>query len=242
MNKGTLNKLLSSFGYGIIKVKPGRDIQNIPDRELYTPRFSPWLGGGNFRQLYELAQLHTLVSRECCYILYTMAQQSLNLNGELWECGVYKGGTAMLLAEIISQNGNKRSLHLFDTFEGMPETDDIKDLHSQGDFSDTSFNKVKALVGREEFVSIHKGFIPQTFSDFEDSAISFAHIDVDIFSAVRDCCEFIYPRILAGGIMIFDDYGIPSCPGARQAIDEYFADKPEEPLILTTGQALVFKL
>ena len=42
--------------------------------------------------------------------------------------------------------------------------------------------------------------------------------------------------------MIFDDYGFPSCPGARQAIDEYFMDKPEKPLILATGQAVVFKL
>jgi len=42
--------------------------------------------------------------------------------------------------------------------------------------------------------------------------------------------------------MIFDDYGFPTCPGAQQAVDEFFEDKPEVPLVLTTGQALVFKL
>ena len=226
----------------MIRVKLGGDVQNIPDRELYTPRFSPWLGSGDFKQQNELAQLHTMVSRECCYILYTLAQQSLHLNGELWECGVYKGGTATLLAETVAKNGYRCVLRLFDTFEGMPATDSQKDLHSQGDFGDTSLKKVKDRVGSEEMVSIHKGFIPQTFTDFEDSIIAFAHIDVDIFKSVWDCCEFIYPKMLAGGFMIFNDYGFPSYPGARQAIDEYFMDKPEKPLILATGQAVVFKL
>ena len=40
--------------------------------------------------------------------------------------------------------------------------------------------------------------------------------------------------------MIFDDYGFPTCPGARQAVDEFFADKREVPFVLPTGQAVVF--
>jgi O-methyltransferase len=58
---------------------------------------------------------------------------------------------------------------------------------------------------------------------------------------VLDCCHFIYPRLLAGGFMVFDDYGFPSCFGARQAVDEFFAGRPEVPLVLPTGQAVVFK-
>jgi hypothetical protein len=45
-----------------------------------------------------------------------------------------------------------------------------------------------------------------------------------------------------GGVILFDDYGQPSCPGARTAVDEYFQDKPEQPLVQTYGQAIVFKL
>jgi len=47
---------------------------------------------------------------------------------------------------------------------------------------------------------------------------------------------------VTGGCMIFDDYGFPSCPGARRAVDEAFADKPEIPLCLPTGQCMVVKL
>ena len=43
------------------------------------------------------------------------------------------------------------------------------------------------------------------------------------------------------GIIIFDDYGFPSCPGARKAVDEYFKDKPENVIYLATGQAFVIK-
>ena len=41
--------------------------------------------------------------------------------------------------------------------------------------------------------------------------------------------------------MIFDDYGFPACRGEKDAVDEFFADKPEKPITLPTGQALVIK-
>jgi len=65
---------------------------------------------------------------------------------------------------------------------------------------------------------------------------------VDIYQAVKDCIDWIYPRLVAGGFMIFDDYGFPSCPGERRAVDEVFAKLPEAPICLPTGQCLVVKL
>ena len=48
--------------------------------------------------------------------------------------------------------------------------------------------------------------------------------------------------MIPGGMIVFDDYGFPSCPGARRAVDEAFANRPEVPICLPTGQALVVKL
>ena len=67
----------------------------------------------------------------------------------------------------------------------------------------------------------------------------FVHVDADIYRSVCDCCAFFYPRLVQGGMMLFDDYGFATCPGVRKAVDEFFADKSHKPLYLPTGQALV---
>ena len=165
----------------------------------------------------------------------------MHLEGEFWECGVYKGGTALMLAEIISPSKDKQS-RLFDTFEGMPATAPNIDYHREGDFSDNSLNAVRVRIGDSGNLSFHPGLIPDTFSGLEGNKIAFAHVDVDIYQSVLDCCEFIFPRLTSGGIIVFDDYGFPSCPGARAAVDRFFRQKLEVPLVLPTGQAVVIKL
>lgn len=209
----------------------------IPDSELYEPLYSPWRSPAFVAQYKNISRF-TLVSEDRCYVLASLATQALQLDGEVWECGVYKGGTATLLAECLSDS--PRMLRLFDTFEGMPETDSARDLHKADDLSDTSFEAVRSLV-RGDFVRFHKGVIPATFSGLESARIAFAHVDVDIYSAVLACCDFIFPKLCVGGFMVFDDYGFPSCPGARMAVDEFFLGRAAIPLVLPTGQAVVFK-
>jgi len=79
-------------------------------------------------------------------------------------------------------------------------------------------------------------------TDLGELKVSFAHIDLDLYQGVFDTLAFVYPRMPAGGVIVFDDYGFASCPGARRAVEEFFDDKPEKPLALHTGQAVVHKL
>lgn len=215
----------------------------IPDRELYRPVFSPWLGDREFRQLYGQVRNHSLVSADRCWVLYTLARQALAVPGEFWECGVYKGGTAAMLARVMERGAAPaaRTLRLFDTFGGMPETRGDKDWHRAGDFSDTSLEQVKNLVKAGERADYRVGTIPQTFADLEGAVIALAHVDVDVYQSVLDACRFIYPRLAPGGFMVVDDYGFVTCPGARAAVDEYFRALEARPLVLPTGQAVVFK-
>jgi hypothetical protein len=291
----------------------------LPDFHLYDPRYSPWTATeGEFHELFEQIRPYTIVTRDRCYLLRALARQARGCaGGEFWECGVYKGGTAMLLAKELAGGGAGGAgggggsattppiLRLFDTFEGLPDADPKRDFHKRGEFGDTSQADVTARVraaaigggggggaagdrgvsvnrdaaavnsggggGRAvgesagdngvaadedrggsggttadssaaDFIRIHAGFIPATFAGLDDSRVAFAHVDVDLYGSVLDCCRFIYPRLTAGGVMIFDDYGFRSCPGARKAVDEYFADKPEVVLVLPTGQAMVTAL
>jgi O-methyltransferase len=123
----------------------------------------------------------------------------------------------------------------------MPATDSEKDLHQKGDFRDTSLEAVRAYVGNDDLCVFRPGFIPDTFQGLESSQIAFAHIDLDIYRSILDCLNFVWPRLSAGGFVVFDDYGFPSCPGARAAVDEFFSSRSCVPLCLPTGQAVVFK-
>lgn len=237
MLKTAVKSVLKRLGVELLLV-PKSD---GPDGYLYRPLLSPWHAPGAFQNYYQIAAPKTLVSLDRCYVLYTLLRQALHLPGNVWECGVYKGGTAAMMAAILSDHGPSKRLFLFDTFAGMPETDGEKDWHKKGDFSDTSLETVSAYVGHSELCVIRQGFIPDTFAGLESEQIAFAHIDVDIHKSIIDSLEFIWPRLSTGGFVVFDDYGFPTCPGARTAVDSFFANKTCVPLCLSTGQAVVFK-
>lgn len=186
---------------------------------------------------------HTIVSVDRCRVLWKLAKQALQVPGEFWECGVYRGGTASLLADVAQSSAvPPKFLRLFDTFNGMPPSDPEKDRHQEGDFADTSIDKVKMLLdGYAPYVEFHKGTLPETFVGTSAYKIAFAHIDVDIYKSVMDCCQWIFPGLSHGGFMIFDDYGFPTTPGCREAVDTYFRKLPYMPFVLETGQAIVFK-
>lgn len=219
-----------------------REIPNIPDHNLYKPTFSPWLGDGEFGAVRDEIAEFSLVSPDRLWVLDRLARNATNLKGDFVECGVYKGGTARLLAHILadSRSGGIQ-LHLFDSFSGMPTTDAAFDKHLAGDFADTSLATVEKNVGPWDFVSFHPGFIPETFADANLSDITLLHVDLDIRKSILDTLAHCYDRVVPGGFMLFDDYGFESCYGARMAVDEFFSDKAETPLCLPTGQALAIK-
>lgn len=235
-------QVLTATGYFRLRTWAAAHGDPVPNIELYRPLYSPWEGEPAFEQAYQQAQPYTLVSRDRCYILWKTLQQATRLAGDFLECGVFRGGTARLAAYTLNNHIQGRSLHLFDSFAGMPKTTSGIDRFESGDFNNTSEAAVRALMEPYPFVSIHPGFIPETFTGLPIKQIAWAHVDVDIYQSVRDCISFIYPRLVPGGFLIFDDYGFPSCASARRAVDEAFARLPEAPICLPTGQCLVIKL
>lgn len=243
MLRTLIRKSLLRMGY---ELKQADQVQyaiaeQLPDKELYTPLYSPWQDRGELGRLLAYATPKSLVTPAGCYALTTLLQQALLVEGDVWECGVYKGGTAAMMAALLKEKNSPKKLHLFDTFEGMPQTDAARDWHKAGDFGDTDVESVRKYVDAEEIAVIHKGFIPDTFAGLENSTIAFAHIDLDIYKSILDSLHFIWPRLSVGGVVVFDDYGYASCRGARLAVDEFFAQQKAFPLCLQTGQAIVFK-
>ena len=207
------------------------------------PLFSPWLGHPDFKKFFAGVEPYTLVPPERCYMLLTLAQNAVNLPGDFAECGVWKGGTALMLARVLDGRTDK-TLYLFDSFEGLPELDREKDSWFQkGQYSAGSVTAVEDLLRDfQRIVNIRPGWIPETFNGLENRRYAFVHIDVDIYQSNLDCCKYFYPHMVPGGVMLFDEYAFAAAAGEKQAVDEFFANKPEIPILLVTGQALVLKL
>jgi len=149
------------------------------------------------------------------------------LEGDIAEAGVYFGATARLLMRFFD---GRKTIHLFDTFDVMPDADPEHDLPEWWDpKKDLSVAKVKMLLedfDKEGLVKFYKGLFKDTLHEAKDKRFCFVHVDCDLYQGAKDCCEFFYPRLVEGGIMMFHDYDVPAFPGIREAVEEYFLYKP----------------
>lgn len=171
---------------------------------------------------------------EACQII-SAVEATRKVPGDLAEVGVAYGASAKL----ISKHAGDRTLHLFDTFEGLPdvgEKDSAK--FSAGQFR-SDLDSVKSFLSGSN-VKFYKGMFPGTSEPVKDKKFSFIHVDVDLYEGTLAALEFFYPRMSPGAIMISHDY--VSADGVNAAFQEFFADKPEPVIELTGYQCLFVKL
>jgi O-methyltransferase len=169
------------------------------------------------------------------YLIRSAVLATAKVDGDLAEVGVFRGGTARVICEA---KGN-RPLHLFDTFEGLPEPGQIDTAFRKGEYA-CSLERVKAFLTDCPAVEYYKGRFPGTASSLGNRAFSFVHLDVDLYESTREALEFFYPRLQQGGIIVSHDY--VEFPGVRHAFDEFFAGKAEPVIELTGNQCMVVKL
>ena len=125
------------------------------------------------------------------------------------EFGVYQGGSAWYLAQVAEAQG--RELYLYDTFTGIPFKSEF-DSHVPGDFGDTSEERVAEAI---PYAKIIKGVFPDSLVDMPP--IAFVHVDADQYESYKSALAVFVPRMVPGGLMIFDDYCLA---GASRALDE----------------------
>jgi O-methyltransferase len=202
----------------------------------------------NFNKLY--SQVVYKEKTNCLEInelfnVYSAVISTKNLTGDIAEVGVFRGGSAKAICWARDFVGSTKSVHLFDTFEGLPEVLDVdtkwnRKSFKKGEFSETSLEGVQKYLRNYKDVNFYKGFFPKTAKPVEKVNFSFVHLDVDIYQSTKDALEFFYSRINKGGIIISHDY--PFAKGVKKAFDEFFADKEETVIQLLNKQALVVKL
>lgn len=180
--------------------------------------------------------------------IFHLAMQVLvyQVPGEVVELGCYSGQTAVLLQKVLQRFAPDRHLHVYDSFEGLPDKSD-KDgatAFSKGWLSTTE-GKLRhnfQLYGLPLPI-IHRGWFEDTLPTQLPDRIAFAHLDGDFYSSILVSLEHVYPRLSRNAVCVVDDYcdlavdprGWNALPGVKKACDEFFRDKPEKVSSLYSG-------
>jgi len=152
--------------------------------------------------------------------------------GDVVELGCHEGHTAIFLQKILDSFGSDRRLHVYDSFQGLPE-------RTPQDAGTAQFLQPGTLVTTPQAVldnfakadvrppEIHAGWFHETLSGGLPEQIAFAHLDGDFYDSILVSLRHVYPRLSTGAVVVVDDYTWSGTPGAKRACDEFFADKPE---------------
>ncbi|MEY4573394.1 MAG: hypothetical protein RLZ10_2684 [Bacteroidota bacterium] len=189
---------------------------------IILPRntYSPWEEEIDFIEAYNSAKDHTLLDKFRCFELWEIAKQYSAKEGDIIEVGVWRGGSSLIMAKACKEKGK---MYLCDTFSGVVKAGEEDSFYKGGEHADTSVEIVTKLFNSNGISNykICKGIFPEDTSDEIDSdKIKICHIDVDVYQSAKDIFNWVYPRLLSGGIIIFDDYGFAACEGITTLVHE----------------------
>jgi O-methyltransferase len=232
--KKIAKKIVDSLGYKIIRqdklmVRDGIPI-DIDDEE--------------FIKIFRACEPFTFTSVEPMFSLFQSVQYVIknNIPGDFVECGVWKGGSAMLIAKTLLAAGiSDRTIYLYDTFEGMSEPGS-KDVDFKGESADSllgksdrnaksvwcysSIEEVRANLystgyPKDKLVFV-KGKVEDTIPATIPESIGLLRLDTDWYESTYHEFLHLFPLLSKQGVLIIDDYG--HWKGAREATDKYFRE------------------
>lgn len=205
------------------------------------------------RKALRVVEQYTMCTYQRLITLYQQVNylDRAQISGSLVECGTWRGGASGMMALAHMATGEpRRHLHLFDSFEGLPEPDASKDgLRSvqyagekttgrltsidrcRGSLEDNQ-SLIRELVKYPQTLThYHVGWFQETLPTTVDKigTIALLRLDGDWYESTKICLKYLYPLISSGGIMVIDDYG--TWEGCRKAVDE-FMHSLERPLLL----------
>lgn len=177
---------------------------------------------------------------------YELYKKIVHLPGDIVECGVFKGGSLIQFASFreLLENERSRKIIGFDAFGRFPSSPNDPDnsvINNDNDFID-NWNRLfsdEFLTKEDIYDSLkHKGIsnvelvegnIMETVEIFlhkcPATQIALLHIDVDVYHPTKKALDLLFPRIVRGGVVVFDDYG--TIEGETMAVNEFMEDQKE---------------
>lgn len=165
------------------------------------------------------------------------------LKGDFVECGVYRGSITMSNIVYIDFKSMKdRKYYLFDTFCGLDAQFSTKDEYGrwEGIYPDcykfvvNSFKKYPNVV-------IVKGIVPISLTQVKIDKVAYLSIDMNAALPELEALKYFWPKLVAGAIVVLDDYGWPTCENQKAMADEFAASVGAKVLSMPNGQGIIIK-
>lgn len=177
------------------------------------------------------------------HINHWAISHALKLEGDLVECGVYRGSIAMSNIAYVGQEALKdRKYYLFDTFDGLDKALSTEDEYSRlKDAYPDCFEFVVESFKEYPNVVVVKGSVPGTLSRVPIEKVSYLSIDMNCALAEEAALEHFWPLLVSGGVIVLDDYGWPTCEGQKEAADAFARSVGTAVMCLPNGQGVIVK-
>jgi len=176
---------------------------------------------------------------------HELFKMTINIPGDIAELGVFRGLGLMTWANLLESyciGDRTKIVYGFDNWTGFV------DLSNNDGKSDENIQKQKGGFSPEDYyqelieaidifdndrfipwkkrIKLIKGNIEDTVEKFtlENPGVRFSliHFDCDLYKPTKAALKYLWPLLLRGGVVLFDEYAIPDWPGETKAVDEFF--------------------
>jgi len=164
-----------------------------------------------------IADKITMIWREIFQMPIRHFNKINNIEGDIVECGIWKGGYSIFLSHLFPD----RNIWVSDSFEGFQPLNnaryDFKGERHTPMYSDgyhgpmgISLEEVKSHfksygLGDDPIIKFLKGFVKDTLPTSGIEKIALLRVDVDAYSATLEVLDELYHKVQPGGYIIFDD-------------------------------------
>ena len=210
---------------GFLKVTRlrGRDTKVVHQVVIPYATYSPWWTDTGFQEVFKRVRDNTLLDLYRLYDLWHLTGQMRGVDGDILEVGVWRGGSGCLMAARAQRDGFDATVYLCDNFEGVVKAGGKDTEYSGGEHADTSADTVEQLVTAMglQHVKVVPGIFPDESEDrVPVERLRLCHIDVDTYESAADVLAWVWPRLVRGGLVVFDDYAFYSTEGITRLVNE----------------------
>ena len=212
------------------------DLKYFRDRKAFTDKHeftNPWFTIDNWPLFAGIVNISRFLA------IYELIKKVIHLPGHFCELGCWNGTNLVFMAKILQILRPKDYTRIigFDWFEGLENAQgkkdvkiDTKEAYNYGGNIEL-LKEIISLYDLEDSVRIVNGNIldtlPTFLEDWKDTRFSFIYFDADLYEPTKFGIELLWPKLLDGGIMVFDEYNDLDFPGETAAIHEVLGENVE---------------